>query len=1517
MTSFLTLIILFFLSACNPLAPTATESKIDSNHRPGVDQTSEDPVVSADTGIVSTSNASVTADGSSLATITITVKNISGTNLAGKLVTLTSNRGVTDTITIISAITDSSGNAVFTVSSTTPGSSILTAIADGTALTQTINVTFSNASVSSIVFSTQPSNSGNTDTNLTVQPVIALKDSFGNTVTSDSASTITLEGHSNASCSAVVASGISATTNPVTAASGVATFAGVKVLKTNVIRIKASDGTRSVCSNAIAISPGAAASIAFSTQPSSSGDTDSNLITQPIIQSLDANGNVRTSDSTSTITLEAHSNVGCTAAVASGISATTNPVTSASGVATFAGVKILKTNAIRIKATDGTRTVCSDAISISPGAAASIAFSTQPSTTGDTDTNLAQQPVVTVYDANGNIKTGHVGSITISANSNSMSCSIVSDIASGVSATTNPVTTSSGVSTFAGVKVLKTNAVRLRATDGTLEVCSDTFSISPGAISSLTFSTQLAPTTNNTDTTFTTQPVISAFDANSNLVTTNSSSVITLTPYDTNACGGSAVASGLSGTQTATLSSGLGTFTNITAIKTSVKSIRATTAALSVCSSNLTISPGALNSIAFSTQPAPLSTNADTPFTTQPVISAYDANLNLISNLSSGSVTLTTHTDTSCASAAISSGIFATTNPVTFSSGVATFAGVHVRKTNAIRIKASDGTRSACSNALTISAGAPDSSLTTFTSSPLSLAADNSTTSTFIASLVDQYSNGVSGQSVTLTSSRGATDTITTSPATTDSSGLATFTVKSSTTGNPTLTLTAGSYTQTRKLYFLSYTPLLDYQARYAKTGSAPGDTTVNQWWKDLKNLSGSTTYDLELFNFPTSNSSWSGTGASTNATTPYQLALASASNQYLEGGLDFNSGSDAYFETWIKPTLSSTPSSIVLSNADTSNKGLQLQQTNLPTGRLKLKLGTENTYEDEVLADNPVAFWRLSGADGYRDVVSSRRLIAPTNDVTIINGSTHVLDSNGYYSFPSTQVTHLNCPTTSLTTTLPKTFEAWAYFTSSSANISYLFTGSTYVGAGDHLISLARNNSNGMMFLYRGGWFNLVAASINTWHHLVVVFNSSGPEFIEFYLNGIKQTISQPPGVFAPNATANCYVGSLTGSSNSMIGNISDVAYYNTALSSTRVTAHYNARTRPACSTFSSINNNFWKMVSGSYNSSSGVLKLYTNGVLECSRTITSSPSTAFTNSTSPIAVGSNVNSAGSPSGTKWTGAIGELRVKNSVPSNTEAKTNYQAQDGNYPDLSSYISTISSLKAWYKADSITGLNDGDLVPTWSDSSNSNFTASAAAGYRPTYKTNILNGKPVLRFNSSAFFTTGNTPTGYSGVTLFLVAKFNAATSGAFQFIYGNYVAGGGFSLVNENRNGSPDYNSIMLLNDGSSNNYFGKRGTRNSANYEIYTFSYSNTEGRFYSLNGTDQAPYTTYTGWAFNTGTIQSPAPTSNRIGGGGTTTPSSAPFSGDIAEIIEFNSRLSNSDRILVEQYLSRKYNIDINL
>jgi len=112
----------------------------------------------------------------------------------------------------------------------------------------------------------------------------------------------------------------------------------------------------------------------------------------------------------------------------------------------------------------------------------------------------------------------------------------------------------------------------------------------------------------------------------------------------------------------------------------------------------------------------------------------------------------------------------------------------------------------------TINPGPGNAGQSTVAASPTSVAADNSATSTITVTLKDANANVVPGKTVTLSKTSGpGTPTVTTVQGTTDSSGVALFTVKSSTAGAAVFTAVdvtdAVTVTQTATVTFVA----LDY----------------------------------------------------------------------------------------------------------------------------------------------------------------------------------------------------------------------------------------------------------------------------------------------------------------------------------------------------------------------------------------------------------------------------------------------------------------------------------------------------------------------------------------------------------------------------------------------------------------------------------------------------------------------------------------------------------------------------------
>ena len=355
-----------------------------------------------------------------------------------------------------------------------------------------------------LAWSTQPENT-TAGTVFVSQPVVQLQDSNGNILTS-AADAVTL--------SVVSGSGtLACTTNPLAASYGIATFSGcnLSTAGTYILRATAS-GYTSADTGSIVISPGAAAKLGFSTQPSIAASSGVPLAQQPIVQVQDAGGNAIAQPG---IAITLASNPG-----SSGLACTTNPVsTDANGTATFAGCTLSVAGSYTLTASGTYTPAVSNSVTVSAAAAAKLAFTAQPSAAATSGTPLAQQPVVQLQDAAGNSVAQAGIAITLASTPGG----------SGLACTTSPVSTdANGTGTFAGCTFSVAGSYTLTASGTYTPAVSNSVTVSAGAATKLAFTTQPSATA-TAATVFAQQPVVTVEDAAGNVVTTDNATSITLT----------------------------------------------------------------------------------------------------------------------------------------------------------------------------------------------------------------------------------------------------------------------------------------------------------------------------------------------------------------------------------------------------------------------------------------------------------------------------------------------------------------------------------------------------------------------------------------------------------------------------------------------------------------------------------------------------------------------------------------------------------------------------------------------------------------------------------------------------------------------------------------------------------------------------------------------------------------------------------------------------------------------------
>lgn len=169
-------------------------------------------------------------------------------------------------------------------------------------------------------------------TALTIQPVIVVQDVNGNTVTSNSTTTITLAITNNTTGATLTCtSGL-----PRTVSLGVATYSGCAIDKVGTYRLTATSSPyyTPATSGSFVVSAGPPVKLTFTAQPTS-GTAAQAFPIQPVVAITDSGGNVATTSSaTITLSLTSYTSGGALTCT-SGLSRTT-----VSGVATFSGCSI-------------------------------------------------------------------------------------------------------------------------------------------------------------------------------------------------------------------------------------------------------------------------------------------------------------------------------------------------------------------------------------------------------------------------------------------------------------------------------------------------------------------------------------------------------------------------------------------------------------------------------------------------------------------------------------------------------------------------------------------------------------------------------------------------------------------------------------------------------------------------------------------------------------------------------------------------------------------------------------------------------------------------------------------------------------------------------------------------------------------------------------------------------------------------------------------------------------------------
>jgi hypothetical protein len=291
---------------------------------------------------------------------------------------------------------------------------------------------------------------------------------------------------------------------------------------------------------------------------------------------------------------------------------------------------------------------------------------------------------------------------------------------------------------------------------------------------------------------------------------------------------------------------------------------------------------------------------------------------------------------------------------------------------------------------------------------------------------------------------------------------------------------------------------------------------------------------------------------------------------------------------------------------------------------------------------------------------------------------------------------------------------------------------------------------------------------------------------------------------------------------------------------------------------------------------------------------TVTQTPAAPLVSSNSPVNLGATLQLNASPvSGVafQWSGPNGF----SSTNSNPSISCMSSAQQGNYTALATLnncssavssvsvtvlgLSSIPGLALWLDASAISNTAPNAQVSAWLDLSGNNRHANSTNW--PTFQSNAINGKSVLRFTTAQHISVNHHfPAPY---TILYVAK---QTSGARKRVLtsgiNNWLLGWWDGAKRQaffegwvSNSGSPPADDNVYLYTGVSN------GSQ--------AFFYENGNLAFNNNNGV-AGP----NGIAVNTGAFPEQSTC-------------------EVAEIIVFNNVLSTTNRVLVENYLKCKWGI----
>jgi len=307
-------------------------------------------------------------------------------------------------------------------------------------------------------------------------------------------------------------------------------------------------------------------------------------------------------------------------------------------------------------------------------------------------------------------------------------------------------------------------------------------------------------------------------------------------------------------------------------------------------------------------------------------------------------------------------------------------------------------------------------------------------------------------------------------------------------------------------------------------------------------------------------------------AITPQPLAqtLYAGGTAHLISGAT-GGGNLAYQWLFYGTNLSgATGATLFLTNVQAANAGTyQLRATNeagtnlsSPATVTVLAAPDSGTYAGYVMADQPLAYWRLDETTGSTAALDRAGGYNGTyvGPVALQQAGALVADTDTAAAFTASSATKVSVPFNAAINPAQFTLECWAKDNGSSTS-DYRSPFTSRQDSPQKGFTFYATPAPGNLWQLWDGtgsaWDVITgpAVQFNNWAHLVATFDGTTKRF---YVNGVQ--VGSSTGAYAANPLNALKIGAGGGSADSYLfnGGIDEVAVYGTALSAARVAAHY-----------------------------------------------------------------------------------------------------------------------------------------------------------------------------------------------------------------------------------------------------------------------------------------------------------------------------------------------------------------------